>query len=135
MKINAKRMVDEFIALVSMDSLSYQEDKIAAYLKKQLISLGFEVVEDHAGAHYQGTANNIYGYLKGSIPGDALLFSAHMDTVAPGSNKKAILHEDGKITSDGTTVLGADDLSTRERNSCHWNGSRCNFEHEIWSCG
>lgn len=37
-----------------------------------------------------------------------LLFSAHMDTVEPSRGKKPILHEDGKITSDGTTVLGAD---------------------------
>lgn len=34
-----------------------------------------------------------------------------MDTVEPGRNKKAIVHKDGIITSDGTTVLGADDLS------------------------
>jgi tripeptide aminopeptidase len=34
-----------------------------------------------------------------------------MDTVEPGLHKKAIVHEDGKITSDGSTVLGADDVS------------------------
>jgi len=34
-----------------------------------------------------------------------------MDTVEPGNNKIAVVHEDGLITSDGTTVLGADDLS------------------------
>jgi tripeptide aminopeptidase len=32
-----------------------------------------------------------------------------MDTVSPGTGKKVIVHDDGKITSDGTTVLGADD--------------------------
>jgi len=32
-----------------------------------------------------------------------------MDTVSPGLNKKIICHDDGVITSDGTTVLGADD--------------------------
>jgi tripeptide aminopeptidase len=32
-----------------------------------------------------------------------------MDTVSPGMGKKIIVHEDGKITSDKTTVLGADD--------------------------
>ena len=30
---------------------------------------------------------------------------------APGNRKHAIVHEDGRITSDGTTVLGADDVS------------------------
>jgi tripeptide aminopeptidase len=34
-----------------------------------------------------------------------------MDTVEPGIGKKPILQEDGTITSDGSTVLGADDLS------------------------
>ena len=33
-----------------------------------------------------------------------------MDTVQPALNKKAQLHPDGTITSDGTTVLGADDV-------------------------
>lgn len=39
------------------------------------------------------------------------MFSAHMDTVRPGIGKKAIRREDGTITSDGTTVLGADDAA------------------------
>jgi tripeptide aminopeptidase len=34
-----------------------------------------------------------------------------MDTVEPSSNKKCIIDSDGKIHSDGTTVLGADDLA------------------------
>jgi tripeptide aminopeptidase len=104
-------MVEQFVNLVSMDSLSYQEKTVADYLKQELVTLGFEVTEDNAGAYYGGTANNLYGYLKGTLKGDPLLFSAHMDTVAPGLNKKAIQHEDGRITSDGTTILGADDFA------------------------
>jgi tripeptide aminopeptidase len=34
-----------------------------------------------------------------------------MDTVEPSHGKTAIVHEDGTITSDGTTVLGSDDLA------------------------
>ena len=34
-----------------------------------------------------------------------------MDTVEPAKGKKAVSHEDGTVTSDGTTVLGADDLA------------------------
>lgn len=34
-----------------------------------------------------------------------------MDTVNPALGKKIVLHEDGTVTSDGTTVLGADNLS------------------------
>ena len=34
-----------------------------------------------------------------------------MDTVEPSRGKKAVFHPDGTVTSDGTTVLGADDLA------------------------
>ena len=34
-----------------------------------------------------------------------------MDTVSPAYHKRAVLHEDGRITSDGATVLGADDMA------------------------
>jgi tripeptide aminopeptidase len=34
-----------------------------------------------------------------------------MDTVEPGRNKRAVIHDDGTITSEGTSILGADDVS------------------------
>ena len=34
-----------------------------------------------------------------------------MDTVEPSKGKTAVVHSDGTITSDGTTVLGSDDLA------------------------
>lgn len=109
--VNKDRLVKEFCKLVSIDSLSFKERNMADYLKKELIKLGFSVLEDSANEIYHGEAGNVYGYLEGEIPGPPILFSSHMDTVVPGNNKKAIVHEDGRITSDGTTILGADDLS------------------------
>lgn len=109
--INKDRLIDEFCSLVSIDALPYREREMGDRLKSYLIELGFEVTEDTAGEYYKGNCGNIYGYLKGTMEGDPILFSAHMDTVEPGLGKKAIVHEDGRITSDGTTVLGADDLS------------------------
>lgn len=109
--INKTRLTDEFCRLVSIDSSSFQERKMADTLKNYLTELGFEVTEDKAYELYDGNAGNVYGFLKGDLDGDPLLFSAHMDTVEPGSGKKAVVHEDGTITSDGDTVLGADDLS------------------------
>lgn len=109
--VNKSRILEEFCKLVGIDSLSYQEREIADLLIRRLSDMGFEVKEDHAGTIYGGNCGNIYGYLEGDIEGEPLLFSAHMDTVTPGLNKHAVIHEDGKITSDGTTVLGADDLS------------------------
>ncbi|MBR6365644.1 MAG: M20/M25/M40 family metallo-hydrolase [Lachnospiraceae bacterium] len=117
-KVDRDRIRDEFFKLTAFDSESFHEKRIASYIKSKLISLGLRVEEDGASekiarAHpgSDETASNIYAYLKGTKPGDPILFSSHLDTVKPGVGKKAILHEDGTITSDGTTVLGADDVS------------------------
>jgi len=109
--INQRRIVEEFCKLVAIDSIPFKEREMADCLTKLLRELGFEVSEDQTGEQYHGTAGNLYGYLKGELEGAPLLLSAHMDTVEPGLSKKAVLHEDGTITSDGTTVLGADDLA------------------------
>ncbi|NLZ81338.1 MAG: M20/M25/M40 family metallo-hydrolase [Clostridiales bacterium] len=109
--MNQKRLVDEFCKLVEIDSPSFHEREMADVLKGYLVELGFEVFEDNANEVYDSECGNVYGYLEGSMEGDPILFSAHMDTVEPALNKKAIVKEDGRIVSDGTTVLGADDIS------------------------
>lgn len=114
--VNKDRILAEFFKLTSFDAPSYQEEGIAKYLKEKLKSLGLSVEEDDTksklleeDASRTKTASNLYAYLKGT--GDPILFSSHMDTVNPGIGKKAILHDDGRITSAGNTVLGADDVS------------------------
>ncbi len=109
--INKDRITKEFCELVTIDSIPFRERQMADRLTEKLLELGFTVKEDEAYEQYQGTSGNLYAYLEGQLPGEPILLSAHMDTVEPGLNKKPILHSDGTITSDGTTVLGADDLS------------------------
>ena len=109
--INSKRITDEFMELVSIDSVSFRERKMADCLVRKLKEMGFEVYEDSAGRAFGSDTGNIYGFLKGTIPGQPLLFSAHMDTVEPGIEKKPVLHGDGTIESSGDTVLGADDVA------------------------
>lgn len=112
--VNRQRILEEFAELTSIDSLSFAERQMADRLKERLKALGFEVYEDQAGAYYGGTAGNVYGYLKGTLPNKAdtgVLLSAHMDTVKPGTGKKAVFLEDGTITSGRDTVLGADDVA------------------------
>ena len=101
--VDSDRMLNEFKILASFDSESFHEEEIAAYLYEKLFSAGLKIKKDAAG--------NIYGFLKGNTEGESLLFSAHMDTVAPGKGKKVIFHEDGKVSSDKTTILGADDIT------------------------
>ena len=112
-EVDVKRVIDQFVRLVEIDSLSLGERQMADVLKVELESLGFEVTEDDAGSYYGSDTGNLYGLLKGTNPAkEPVLLSAHMDTVAPGIGKKAIVdREKGIITSAGDTVLGSDDLS------------------------
>lgn len=126
--INRERLLKEFETLVAIDSESYGERAMADYLTGRLQELGLSVWEDKAGEQLaerrnadakekpagvseNGAAGNLYGFLPGNRAGEPLLFSAHMDTVTPGKGKRAVFHPDGRITSAGDTVLGADDVS------------------------
>ncbi len=109
--IDRERIISEFTELVEIDSPSFGERKMADRLRSKLEGIGFLVSEDEAGGFYGSDCGNLYGYLKGELPGEPLLFSGHMDTVAPAQGKKAVVQSDGRITSEGNTVLGADDIA------------------------
>jgi tripeptide aminopeptidase len=108
--INVHRMTDTFMDLVQIDSVSREESRLAAYLKKQLDLLGAETVFDGSAPQTGSDTGNLIARIKGSSDRAPLLFSAHMDTVEPGRGIKPVL-TNGRITSDGTTILGADDKS------------------------
>ena len=110
-QVNTERLVEEFKELVAIDSVSFHERRMADTLKSKLLKLGFEVYEDGAAEVYGSEAGNVYGFLPGTLEGPPLLLSAHMDTVEPGWGKKAVIHPDGRITSEGDTVLGSDDAA------------------------
>jgi len=109
--IKKERLIKYFTELVSIDSESFHERQIADYIIDKLKGIGFEVYEDDCGGKIGGNAGNIYGYWKGSIPGEPILLSAHMDTVKPGIGKGAIIKDNGTIVGNGKAVLGADDIS------------------------
>ena len=108
--INKERILNEFIELVSIDSPSYREREMVDVLKQKLEGLGFAVLEDDAGEQIHGNAGNIYAFLDGSLDAEPIMFSAHTDTVEPSRGKRPVIHEDGRITSSGDTILGSDDL-------------------------
>lgn len=108
--VNRDRLVKEFLELTSIDSLSKKERKMADALKTRLEAMGYDVFEDDAGRKIGGDAGNIICTVKGTKKVPAIMFAAHMDTVEPGIGKKALIDGD-IIRTDGSTVLGGDDVS------------------------
>lgn len=108
--INRNRMVKEFIELVKIDSLSLRERQMADKVKEILASMGYQVEEDDAGQKIGGNCGNLICRVKGTKAVPTAMVMAHLDTVTPGINKKPVLDGDF-IKSDGTTILGGDDLA------------------------
>lgn len=103
--INEQRLVQTFLDLVQIDSPSGDESAIAEFVADRLRALGAEASVD---ALYNVTAK---------IPGVGIkptvrpfFLNAHTDNVAPARGIRPVI-ANGQISSDGTTVLGADDLA------------------------
>lgn len=103
------RMISEFLELAAYSVPSKHETEIRQCLLEKLLELGFSVSVDDAFPETH--SGSLYGYLPGQLPGEPILFTAHMDTVTPCENKKITVEPDGTIHTDGTTILGGDDLT------------------------
>jgi tripeptide aminopeptidase len=110
-EINEKRLVNQFCDLVRIDSPSLKERQMADEVGGILRGLGFSVFEDQAGEAIGGNCGNMYASMPGELSGPPLLFAVHLDTVEPCRGKAAMVGEDQVIRSQGTTILGADDLA------------------------
>lgn len=110
-KINEGRLKSTFIELVGVPCPSCDEKQEADLLVKKLQELGMEPKVDRAGEQCGGTTGNVWGFLKGDVPGALrLFFEAHMDSVAPTTGTN-VIEKGGVLYSDGTTTLGGDDKS------------------------
>lgn len=98
-----------FGELVAIDSPSFKEKQMAEHLVRLFGEIGIRLDEDDSEGKSGSNTGNLYGYVPGEA--DTILLSAHMDTVMPAYGKRAVFAADGTVTSDGTTVLGADDLA------------------------
>ncbi|WP_438491255.1 M20/M25/M40 family metallo-hydrolase [Paenibacillus sp. IHBB 3054] len=109
--ISQDRLIQEFMELVRIDSESRNERQIADVLKEKFSALGLTAIEDDSQERTGHGAGNLFVTWPADNGAAApkLLFTCHMDTVVPGQNIKPTLGEDGWITSDGSTILGADD--------------------------
>ena len=108
--VNKHRLAETFRFLVEIDSVSKEEQTFCMEIKKILESMGAGTFVDDAGDKIGGNTGNLIAKFKGNRPALPLLLNAHMDTVEPGKGVTAVF-SDGVFTSDGTTILGADDKS------------------------
>src|SRR5687768_567803 len=109
--INQERIKNLLLELVQIDSVSRREREVAQRIRAICEEMGAEVEVDDAGEKVGGNTGNVIARFPGTIPGaEAIMMSAHMDTVVPGEGVKPIVEGD-IIRTDGTTVLGGDDKS------------------------
>ncbi len=94
-----ERLVELFLSLVAIDSPSGKEEQIRSYVLALLKKQGISYKQDAYG--------NVLAFVncKQRPP---VTIGCHLDTVPNAVGVKACI-EDGVITSDGTTALGADD--------------------------
>ncbi len=92
-----ERLVKTLIELIRIDSLSGEEDEIDREVSARLEGLGLKVHHD--------SYNNIIAKLAGN--GEAVILSAHLDTVEPGRGIQPVVDGD-VMRSDGSTILGGD---------------------------
>jgi len=105
-------IIEDFLALVRLNVNSLQERAIADDLRARLTALGLTVEEDDAGGRLGGQAGNLIARLPGEPGRPVIMFSAHMDRVENHGRIQPVVDEAREvITSDGTSILGADDAA------------------------
>ncbi len=103
--IHEQRLVETFLELARIDSPSGDEQALAEHVAARLRALGAKTQIDamfNVSAFLPGR-----GVKSGTKP---LFLNAHLDNVAPARGIQPVV-AGGQIASDGTTVLGADDLA------------------------
>lgn len=108
--VNIDRITKTFLDLVTINSQTFRERKVADYIKNKIKSFGLVVIEDDVGSKINGDCGNLLIRLSANTNGPCLMFSAHMDTVNPGVGIEPQV-VNGLITSKEDTILGADDKS------------------------
>lgn len=101
--VNRDRLIGTFVDLVKIPSPSWNEAKVLEYITRNLKSLGIGAEKVKCGQSY-----NLLARLPGTQPRPVICFSCHMDTVTPCEGVRPVVGKT-KITSDGSTILGADD--------------------------
>ncbi len=101
--INRERLISTFVDLAKISSPSWHEAEIIEYLINRFKKLNAEIKKFPCGKSF-----NLLARFTGNPDKKPVLLSAHMDTVVPCEKITPVIKKD-RITSDGTSVLGADD--------------------------
>jgi tripeptide aminopeptidase len=108
MRHNDEQLLDLFLRLVRIPSPSGQERAVADLVLEHLRAAGLEPFEDDSAGATGASSGNIQISLPGRGAGVPVLLGAHIDTVAVAGAITPVV-ENGRVRSDGTTILGADD--------------------------
>jgi tripeptide aminopeptidase len=104
--VNAERLLNTFLQMVRIDSPSGEEVAMREYLVQRLQGYQLEMRTDQGGNLIVEVPE------QGCDHSRVLVLSAHMDVVPPCHNIQPVVEKvdgDQLVTSDNTTVLGADD--------------------------
>ncbi len=105
LQISHEPVLKNFIELCSINALSGEEKPVAEFISAKLRSLGYHPYTDNSAALTKSNTGNLICRI--GTGGNFVLLS-HMDTARTTQGLKVQI-KDGKISSDGTTILGADD--------------------------
>lgn len=107
--VDCDRLVRNFVDLASVDGPSGRESGIGARVQAELESLGLTCEYDNAGELTHGDSGNLFGWMEGTRHDvEPIFLSCHLDTVLPTQDLVPVVG-DGKIATDGCSILGADD--------------------------
>lgn len=109
-RANPQRLAQTFKTLAAIDSISRHEGRITQEIMNLTASMASKTLIDRAGDSIGSDTGNLILKIKGNRNTAPLMLNAHMDTVEPGSGV-CPEYKDGVFTSNGSTILGADDKS------------------------
>ena len=108
MTVDRRRLTETFFDLVRIDSPTFEEADVIAFISRELASLGIKAQSDSAAEKIGGNSGNLIAHLPGDRNKPAIFINCHVDTVEPGRGIEP-RETDGIIAAAGETILGADD--------------------------
>ena len=108
MHTHQEKLLQLFLRLAPIEGVPRGERRIADEVLRILRSAGVRAIEDDTAGKIDGDTGNLF-CLPESFDANApsVLLSAHLDTVQSTSSLSVRVTDD-RVTSDGTTILGAD---------------------------